>query len=96
MTDHSNEVAGTPIVPNREPVVAALVQLSTLSGPIPLDPLSVAGMEAQTARLVDLIRHARGEGDPTLIRSLRRELLVVRHALVRTRREGAPCLGRLP
>ncbi len=89
MTEHSNEVAATPIVPNREPVVTALVPFSTLCGPVPLDPLSVAGLEAQTARLVELISHARGEGDQTLIRSLRRELLVVRHELARTRREAA-------
>ncbi len=83
------------LAPELEPVVAALVQSSSLCGLVPLDPPSVAGLEGHTARLVQLITHAREDGDQTLVRSLCRELLVVRYELVRARREAA-VLGTRP
>ncbi len=49
------------------------------------DPLSLAGLEHHTARLVNLIGRAIECEDRSLARSLRIELLIVRHEVARLR-----------
>ncbi len=49
------------------------------------DPLSSAALEAQTVDLARLIALAKERGDHLLTRSLRLELLIVRHSLARLR-----------
>lgn len=49
-----------------------------------LDPLSPQGLGDQTQRLIRLIKHAREADDAVLARSLRRELLLTRWAMVRS------------
>lgn len=48
------------------------------------DPLSPESLADQTERLIKLIQRAREGADPTLVRSLRRELLLTRWALVKS------------
>lgn len=48
------------------------------------DPLSPESLAGQTERLIKLIQRAREVEDATLVRSLRRELLVTRWALVKS------------
>jgi hypothetical protein len=50
-----------------------------------LDPLSPEGLAAQTGRLLKLIERARDHNDASLLHSLRRELLLTRWALVKSR-----------
>jgi hypothetical protein len=47
------------------------------------DPLSPAELAAQTRRLRRLIRRAKRQADPVLLRSLRRELVATRWAFVK-------------
>jgi len=47
------------------------------------DPLAPAELAAHTRRLCRLIARARRRGDPVLLRSLRRELLITRWAFVK-------------
>lgn len=49
------------------------------------DPLSPESLGAQTSRLLKLIERARDEKDVSLLHSLRRELLLTRWALVKSR-----------
>lgn len=70
----------------------------TLTDPEPLttesigcDPLSPDSLIAQTNRLLQLIQRTKESGDLVLLRSLRRELLITRWALVSARHE--PSLG---
>lgn len=48
------------------------------------DPLCPESLADQTARIVKLIGRARDAGDATLLRSLRRELLLTRWALAKS------------
>lgn len=48
------------------------------------DPLSPESLAGQTERLIKLIQRAREVEDATLVRSLRRELLLTRWALVKS------------
>jgi hypothetical protein len=48
------------------------------------DPLSPESLVAQTDRLTRLIERAKGQKDASLLRSLRRELLLTRWALVKS------------
>lgn len=48
------------------------------------DPLSPESLAGQTERLIKLIQRAREVEDVTLVRSLRRELLLTRWALVKS------------
>jgi hypothetical protein len=50
-----------------------------------LDPLSPESLSAQTSRLVKLIERARDHNDPSLLHSLRRELVLTRWAFVKSR-----------
>lgn len=49
------------------------------------DPLSPESLSAQTSRLVTLIERARDQKDLSLVHSLRRELLLTRWTLVKSR-----------
>jgi hypothetical protein len=49
------------------------------------DPLSPESLSAQTSRLVTLIERARDQKDFALVHSLRRELLLTRWTLVKSR-----------
>ncbi len=49
------------------------------------DPLSPESLAAQTSRLLTLIECARDQNDLSLLHSLRRELLLTRWALVKSR-----------
>ncbi len=53
------------------------------------DPLSPESLGAQTSRLLKLIERARDQKDVSLLHSLRRELLLTRWALVRSRPAGS-------
>ena len=52
------------------------------------DPLSPESLGAQTSRLLTLIERARDQKDVSLLHSLRRELLLTRWALVKSRLGG--------
>ncbi len=60
-------------------------ELPSLSGTrdLLLDPLFTQGLEAQTRRLQSLIAQARAGGDDLLARLLCRELLILRHSVIR-------------
>jgi len=75
LTQVLREVAATALLPDPE-------RLSPESAD--QDPLSAEGLVLQTDRLVVLIRRAKGQEDSTLLRSLRRELLVTRYALAQS------------
>jgi hypothetical protein len=58
------------------------------------DPLTPESLGAQTSRLVKLIERAKDQNDLSLLHSLRRELLLTRWALVKSRPARSRGRGR--
>lgn len=75
LTDVLREIQPDYLVPDPE-------QLSVEA--VDQDPLSPESLAGQTERLIKLIQRAREVEDATLVRSLRRELLLTRWALVKS------------